>query len=247
MKRWLCLVLAAWIPLAFGCAARQGVPQPKRAWVVEGLPGAVKADGYEIAAVQYRWYGEGFDYSETDVAPILLVFNNNSPEKPQVLALETVGRGFDGDWKPYDVNEATRIIHSSQAFRRGAERTAVGAFVGAAVGAGLGALLGLIGGGGAAVWQGALFGTAIGGVGGGVGGAGGGADLPRRIYDELAHFAWKENPLPAYFTQAGYIYFPTGKGINRLRVTVRTESKVKTYEVGVAPAPEGGDLGPTKR
>jgi len=236
--RLLFILLLCAACCASGCAPTHSLPQPHLVTEPAATPGAVRTARWDIAALGYQYLGQGLDYQSAGLAPVFLVFKNHSQEQPQVLVEEVRGLGR-GEYLPYSIEEACRLVYASNVFEVAAGDAARNGAIGAAVGAGLGALIGLLTGGNDAIWQGALIGGAIGGVGGAVTSIPEAkAQLREATRQELYYYAWREEPLPPQYTRFGYIYLPGNVGIERIRLTVRSAGKVETFEVPIArPAP----------
>lgn len=233
--RGLVAVALVFLMLAGGaCGSRQPLPQPRKVADPADVPGAVLLDAWELAAVEYAYPGQGLDYTEAGLQPVYLVLENKGEGSPQVLVSEVRGVAPDGEYLPYSVDEAQRLIYDSEAFGRMAQGAARRGALGAAAGAGLGALLGLIGGGDN-IWKGAAIGGGIGGLAGaGSSVAGQGEELRRDIETELRQYAWTDEPVPPSFTKVGYVYLPGKVGIERIKVTLREGGELKTYTLPLA-------------
>jgi hypothetical protein len=232
--RMLALLAAGALALAAGCAQRQPLPQPRKVVDPGQVPGAVNTADWEIAAVAYEYMGQGVDYREAGLFPVFLVFKNKSVGvQPSVASAEARGVTLAGEYLPYSVEEATRLVFDSETFRNTTGNVARSGGLGALAGASLGALIGLIGGGDN-IWKGAVIGGTIGAAGGGLAG---GVDSERRlrasIRDELERYAWTDAPVPPTYTQVGYLYLPDKVGVHSLKILVRWEEQVVAYTVPV--------------
>jgi hypothetical protein len=230
------LVLAALVLSLFACA-KEPVPQPRRVVDPSSVQGAAVTDAWDLAAVAYEHYGQGYDYRKAGLEPVLLVVRNKSGTTPRILIEETRSNSRQGMYLPYSVDEATKLVYNAESFTTSAGSAARTGTLTALLGAGLGALLGTIGGGDN-IWEGAL----IGGSAAGLAGAAGGtvqtqADIKGNIYQELSRYAWTSDPIPPTFTKVGYLYFPGGLGIGSVNVTIRTGDRIETYTLPVTGAP----------
>jgi hypothetical protein len=233
------LVPTAWLGtlviLGLTACAREPMPQPRKVVDPSNIDGAMKTDDWDVAAVAYEYYGQGLDYNRAGLAPVFLVFKNKRNLAPTVLYEETRGITPSGEYLPYYIDEAHRLVYNSEAFRISAGQAARSGGVTAALGAGLGALLGTIGGGDN-IWRGAIIGGAAGGVLGSAAGAGSQNDVGGDIRADLYRYAWTNNPSPPQYTKVGYLYFPGGLGVNRVGVTIRTGERIETYVLPVVGA-----------
>jgi len=160
----VCLVLVFFMIAA--CAPTTPLPQPRRVVNPSEVTGAVKTEQWDLAALRYKYYGQGMDYGRAGLDPVFLVFANKSEQTPYVLLEEVRGLGAEGEFMVYTPDEAARLVYASENFRQTARNAArTGAFT-AAVGASLGALIALLGNDD--VLRGAGYGAAIGGLGGAV-------------------------------------------------------------------------------
>lgn len=235
----LTLCLLASLLLVWSCAPTQPLPQPRRVVDPSFSRHAVHTPRWDIAAVSYAYYGQGINYDEAGLDPILLAFKNKSNETPQIFIEEVRGMGNGGEYLVYSPDEAARLVYASESGPTRAGTMGKNTAIGAAAGAGLGALIGLLTGGGDLIWKGALIGTAAGGLTGAAASAPHAeGDLKYIIYQEMRQYAWVQDPLPPQYTRTGYLYFPN-VGIYSVKVTVRTDRDISTYEVPVDMPPRG--------
>jgi hypothetical protein len=231
-------LLASAFFLVWSCAPAQHLPQPHAVVNPSTMANAVRAPRYDLAAAGYAYNGEGFDYIAAGVLPICLALSNKSDSQPQILIEEVRGLSRGGEYLPYSVAEAVRLVVASNAFETGAKNAAVSGGVGAAVGAGLGVLVGLLAGGNDLVWKGALLGGAIGGATGAMSsGPRSQHELRFAVEDELHRYAWNPAPLPPHYSQTGYVYFPSTVGIYSVKVVVRMDKDVATHIVPLSLPP----------
>lgn len=232
--RMLPVVLLA--TLLASCATYTA-PQPQLSPVVEpsSLPGAVRTSEFDIGAEYYVWRGQGLNYVETGVLPVLLLFRNHSGRYPVIYPQECRGIGAGGaEYAPYPMEHAAEILFASTAYKKSAEAAVVGGLTGGAVGAGLGALIGSGFDHGWGAGPGALIGAGIGAV--------GGAAMAQRpsleqyrasLYQEMATYAWRPAPIAPQALVPGYLYFPANVGIHSVRVMLRVDNYVQSYMVPV--------------
>jgi hypothetical protein len=215
-----------------------GYPPPAALVLSEpaGVPGAVSTASWDVAAQAYADDGEGLNFSLAGLCPVLIVLRNKTAGYPLVDPAEVRGLAPGREYPPYPPLEAADVAEATTAFEESAKAAFRGGAAGAVIGAGVGTLLGAAVGGGAALWRGALIGGGIGAFTGAV------ASMPearyqlrRGIETELDTLALKPVPAPPYGMAAGYVYFPSGAGIGWVRVTVRSQGGVSTYDVPVAP------------
>ncbi|WP_428560161.1 MAG: hypothetical protein ACP59X_15925 [Solidesulfovibrio sp. DCME] len=232
--------LAAMLALAVlvsGCAVYTP-PQPQMGPVVNpsSLPGAVHTAEWDIGATRYVWQGQGLNYYDTGLFPVLLLFNNHSNRYPVIYAQECWGIGVNGaEYPPYPVDQAAEVVFASTAYKKSAEAAVVGGLTGAAVGAGLGALIGSGFNYGWGAGPGALIGAGVGALGGAALSQKPSMDQYRAsLYQELSTFAWRPSPIAPGALVPGYLYFPTNVGIHSLRVTLRVDNYTQTYIVPVS-------------
>lgn len=219
--RQLTALLAIVGLLLASCAPTRPLPQPRRVVDPSASPNAVRGELYDIAAVGYDNYGQGLDYAAAGLTPVLLVVRNKSLDRPRIDPQEARGVAADGEYLPYTLSEAERLVFASETFGVTASNAARSGLLLGALGAGLGALIGVIGGGDN-IWKGAA-------IGGGIGAAAGVAgstveaesDLKKVIHEELSQYAWTGDPLPADYTKVGYIYLPGGVGVHSVKIVVR--------------------------
>ncbi len=211
------------------CGKRQPLPQPRKVADPSMLAGAVNTPDWDLAAVAYEYTGQGINYLEAGVLPVFVIFKNKSAMQPDLKMDEARGVAPGGEYLPYSLQEAERLIFDSEAFANTASNVARTGSIGAIAGAGLGALIGLVGGGDN-IWKGAVIGGTIGaGAGGIYGGVGSEDDLKKAVREDLAHYSWSDVPVPADYTKVGYAYLPNNVGITALKVVVRTPDGSKTY------------------
>ncbi len=228
------LLLAVW-----SCAPTQPLPQPRRVVDPSTSQHAVHTPRWDIAAVSYGYYGKGINYDEAGLDPVLLAFKNKSNQTPQIYLEEVRGVGNGGEYLVYSAEEAARLVYASESFSTRAGTIGKNSAIGAAAGAGLGALIGLLTGGNDMIWKGALIGTAAGGVTGAAASAPNAeGDLKNVVLQEMRQYSWQQAPLPPQYTRTGYLYFPN-VGVYKVKVTVRTNKDISTYEVPVDMPPMG--------
>lgn len=231
-------LLACLLAVLCSCAPIQPLPQPHRVVDPSSMSNAVRTPRWDIAAVGYLYSGEGLDYAAAGLSPVCLGLSNKTDERPQILVEEVRGLAPDGEYLPYSIPEAVRLVVSSNAFAATAADAARSGGIGAAVGAGLGVLIGLLAGGNDLIWKGALVGGAIGGASGALSaGSHSQAALRDAAEEELYRYAWRTAPLPPKFSQAGYIYFPGNVGVGRIKVVVRSGKDVATYVIPLSAPP----------
>ena len=227
--------------LAVGCAAcasTQPLPQPRKVADPSTIESAVHAPGWDIAAVGYTNMGSGLDYSKAGLNPVFLVFKNKGKDSPSVAAGEARGVGEAGEYLPYSVDEASRLVFSSETFSVTASKAAKTGALGAVFGAGLGALVGAIGGGDN-IWTGAAIGAAAGALAGSaVSLYDAEEDLQRAVKGELGQYAWTDTPVPAEYTKVGYLYFPGKVGLKSVKIVVRSGEQLQSYDIPLAEFPK---------
>lgn len=230
----LSLVLAC---LLASCAVYTP-PRPQMSNVTDpaALPGAVRTAEWDIGAVRYTWQGQGINYNETGLFPVLLLFKNLSGRYPVIYAEECRGIGVNGaEYPPYAVNQAAEVVFASTAYKKSAEAAVVGGLTGAAVGAGLGALIGSGFNHGWGAGPGALIGAGAGAIGGAALSQQPSMDQYRStLYQEMATYAWRASPLAPGGLVPGYLYFPANVGIHSVRVVLRVDNYAQTYIVPVS-------------
>lgn len=223
--------------LAASCAAHAPRLAPRQAIDPAGVPGAVHTAAWDLAAVSFAPAERGFDYLQAGVFPVLLVFRNKGPGYPLISPAEVVGVAPQASFGAYGVAQAADMVAASTYFQSSAEAAFRGGVAGAVIGAGLGALMGAPWGGDA-VWRGAL-------VGGGFGALTGATmslaqargQLRLAVDDELHMWAWRAVPTPPGAVAVGYVYFPAGRGIDAVTVTIRAGSEVHSHTVPISPPP----------
>jgi len=226
------LLIVAMLSVSVGCAPTQPLPQPRKVIDPSEVSGAVKTQRWDIGAVHYEHFGQGMDYSEAGLDPIFVVFKNKSLQTPTVQIEEIRGVGKDGEYLPYNLDEATALVFASETFSVTTSNAARTGALGAFLGAGLGALIGTIGGGDN-VWKGAAIGAAGGAI---VGGAAGTQtsserDLKRAVRKELTDYGWNNEVVPTDYTKVGYVYFPANMGINQVKLVVRVDNEILRYTI----------------
>lgn len=232
-------LLACLLPAVWSCAPTPLLPQPRRVVDPSTSSHAVHTPRWDIAAVSYGYYGEGINYDEAGLDPVLLAFKNKSNQTPQILIEEIRGVGSGGEYLVYSPDEAARLVYASESFSTRAGTIGKNTAIGAAAGAGLGALIGLLSGGNDLIWKGALIGTAAGGLtGAAVSAPNADGDLKYAVLQEMRQYAWQQAPLPPHYTRTGYLYFPN-VGIYKIKVTVRTDRDISSYEIPVDMPPVG--------
>ncbi|MFP4169055.1 MAG: hypothetical protein ACLFSY_09495 [Desulfonatronovibrionaceae bacterium] len=234
------LVLLGTIFLFAACSPTDPLPQPRRVVDLTDISGAERTPDWELAAVGYEYSGQGVNYRKAGLEPVFLVLRNKSDQKPRILLDEVQGIGPDGEFLPYSVDEAERLVTASETFKLNAKNALKSGTLGAAVGAGLGAIIGSITGGDA-IASGAALGAGFGGMTLGV------ASVPeaqrklkRLIREDLENHAWKETTVAPHMTRMGYVYLPGEEEIDRVRVSVRVEDRVRTYELPVVSVQDSG-------
>ncbi|MEG6550170.1 hypothetical protein V6C53_08040, partial [Desulfocurvibacter africanus] len=118
MREVVAFALMLLMLVGTACGSRQPLPQPRKVADPADVPGAVLLDAWELAAVEYVYPGQGLDYSEAGLEPVYLVLGNKGEGSPRVLVSEVRGVAPDGEYLPYSVDEAQRLIHDSEAFSR---------------------------------------------------------------------------------------------------------------------------------
>ncbi len=202
------------------------------------LPGAVRTAQWDIGATRYVWQGQGLNYYEAGLFPVLLLFNNHSGSYPVIYAQECRGIGVGGaEYPAYSVAQASEVVFASTAYKKSAEAAIVGGLTGAAVGAGLGALIGSAFNHGWGAGPGALIGAGAGAI--------GGATLSQQptmeqyrasLYQEMSTYAWRAQPIAPGALVPGYLYFPANAGIHSVRVVMRVDNAMRTFIVPISPA-----------
>ena len=174
------------------------------------------------------------------LTPCCLLLKTKSNQTPQVLIEEIRGVGSGGEYLVYSPDEAARLgLCFGKLFHQGGHhreeyrhRRRSGARVS-------GALIGLLSGGNDLIWKGALIGTAAGGLtGAAVSAPNADGDLKYAVRQEMHQYAWQQSPLPPHYTRTGYLYFPN-VGIYKIKVTVRTDRDISSYEIPVDMPPPG--------
>lgn len=229
-------LLSALACLVASCAVYTP-PRPQMTSVPNpaSLPGAVRTAEWDIGAVRYAWQGQGINYYETGLFPVLLLVNNHSGRYPVIYAEECRGIGVNGaEYPPYGVDQAAEVVFASTAYKKSAEAAVVGGLTGAAVGAGLGALIGSGFNHGWGAGPGALIGAGAGAIGGAALSQQPSMDQYRAsLYQEMATFAWRPAPIAPGALVPGYLYFPANVGIHSVRVVMRVDNAMQTYIVPV--------------
>jgi hypothetical protein len=225
------------VSLLAACASTRPLPQPRRVADPAEVPGAVRTERWEIAAVGYEYPGQGMNYEEAGLNPVFLIFKNKSDLEPTIDPQEARGVARDGEYLTYSLEESRRLVFASETFENTAYHASKTGAIGAVVGAGLGALIGSVGGGDN-IWKGAVIGGAVGGAGGAAAGVPGRErELKNVIRRELAQYAWTPDPVPEDYTKVGYLYFPD-KNMRAVKVVIRWRDRSETYSVPVANPPE---------
>ncbi len=232
----LSISLLAVLLLVWGCQPVQPLPQPRFAPDPGSTAGGLRTLRWDVAAIGYRYTGQGINYEAAGLYPVFLIFKNKSQQTPVVLLGDVRGRGYRGEYMVYHTDEAARLVMSSEEARNTAANMLRSGTAGAVAGAGLGALIGLLTGGNDRVWQGALIGGAIGGTAGAASSIG---ESRRQLHDavirELHHYKWQETPVLPMSTSSGYLYLPGGLGIDQVTIVVRTDTDVNTLTLPVQP------------
>jgi hypothetical protein len=236
-----CLV---WTPMLGGCAYDEPLPQPRKVIDPSAIQGSTQTQQWDLAAIRYAYLGQGIDYGQAGLTPVLVVVKNKSNAKPVINPKETRAQGTDGEYLPYSVDEALRLVLHSEQFSHTATKAGERAAVGVVIGAGLGALFGLIGGGDAA-WKGAAVGAGVGGV-GGAGSAVLGDDnsFQKAVERDLYQYAWTDEAIPPHYTKVGYVYFPGGHDITSVSVVLRNGNDMATYRLRLFDLQEHPDVNP---
>jgi len=228
------LVLA----LALVSCAVYTPPNPQISGVVDPavLPGAARTAEWDIGAVRYVWSGQGLNYYEAGLFPVLLLLRNHSGRYPVIYAQECMGIGVNGaEYPPYSLAQATEVLFASTAYKKSSEAAVVGGLTGAAVGAGLGALIGSGFNHGWGAGPGALIGAGVGAL--------GGAALSQQptmeqyresLYQEMSTYAWRPTPIAPTALMPGYLYFPANVGIHSVRVVLRVDNQMQTFIVPIS-------------
>ncbi len=233
----LVLALIGLLLMVWSCQPMQPLPQPRRAVDPSTTAGGVQTPQWDVAAVAYQNPGQGLDYVRAGLEPVFLVFKNKSQLSPQVLLSEVRGLGAGGQYLVYSVDEAARLVLASEEFNNTAQNMLRSGAAGAAAGAGLGALIGLLTGGNDRIWQGALIGGAVGGTAGAVSTMGESRQQLRDVvYQELSTYEWRQQPIPPFGTQSGYLYLPGNVGISGVQIQVRTPTEVVTHTLPIVGA-----------
>lgn len=231
------LLAVAVLSLLLGSCATYTPPRPQMTAVVDPatLPSGVRTPEWDLGAVRYRWSGNGLNYYEAGLMPIILIVHNHSNRVPVIYAQECRGVGPGGaEYPPYSMEQAAEVVFASTAYKKSADAAVVGGLTGAAVGAGLGALIGSGFNGGWGAGPGALIGAGLGAV--------GGAALSQRpsmdqyrssLYQEMATYAWRPNPIPPTSIIPGYLYYPASVPISAVHVTLRVDNQIQNYIVPI--------------
>lgn len=232
-KIFLFILLVGFI---VGCAPTHPLPQPRRVVDPSTIQGAVHTEKWDIAALRYVYSGQGLNYTKANLEPVFLVFKNKDFAMPIVRKDEIRGIGKTGEFLPYTEDEALRLVFASESFKQTTRNALRSGSLGAFVGAGLGALFAVIGG------DNALSGAAIGaGIGGMALGVSSVPEAERKlkvmIEQEIYDYAWKEDSIPANITRMGYIYLPGNQGIDRIRIAVRADGEIYSYELKLLDPP----------
>jgi len=215
------------------CMSTHPLPQPKRVIEPSEVNGSIKTVDWDIAVLRYRYEGQGLNYLKAGVLPVFIVFKNKSKKQPYILRSEIHGISPTmGEYLAYSPDETVRLVFASESFKQTSRNVLRSGTLGAVVGAGLGALFAALGGNN--VVKGAAIGGAIGG------GAFSLSKVPEAeqrlrnvIAQEVRTYAWKEDPIPPLMTQMGYVYFPAQKNIQKVLLTVRTNSTIDTYQLPI--------------
>ena len=230
------LVLALSLTLA-SCAVYTP-PNPQISGVVDPatMPGAVHTAEWNIGAVRYVWKGQGLNYYEAGLFPVLLLFGNRSGRYPVVYAQECRGIGVNGaEYPAYSMEQAAEIVFASTAYKKSAEAAVVGGLTGAAVGAGLGALIGSGFNHGWGAGPGALIGAGVGAIGGAAVAQQPSMEQYRAsLYQEMSTYAWRPSPVPPGGLVPGYMYFPANVGIHSVRLMLRVDNQMQTIIVPIS-------------
>ncbi len=231
-------LLALALSLVVAACAVYTPPRPQISNVVDPatLPGAVHTAEWDIGAVRYSWQGQGLNYYEAGLMPVLLLVKNRSGRYPVIYPQECRGIGAGGaEYPPYDVPQAAEVVFASTAYQKSAEAAVVGGLTGAAVGAGLGALIGSGFNHGWGAGPGALIGAGVGALGGAAAAQHPSLEQYRSaLYQEMATYAWQPSPIAPMGMVPGYLYFPATLGIHSLRVVMRVDNQMQTFVVPVS-------------
>ncbi len=213
-------------------------PNPQISGVVDPatMPGAVHTAEWNIGAVRYVWKGQGLNYYEAGLFPVLLLFGNRSGRYPVVYAQECRGIGVNGaEYPAYSMEQAAEIVFASTAYKKSAEAAVVGGLTGAAVGAGLGALIGSGFNHGWGAGPGALIGAGVGAIGGAAVAQQPSMEQYRAsLYQEMSTYAWRPSPVPPGGLVPGYLYFPANVGIHSVRLMLRVDNQMQTIIVPIS-------------
>jgi hypothetical protein len=213
-------------------------PQPQMGPVSNpaSLPGAVRTAEWDIGATRYVWPGQGLNYYDAGLFPVLLLLNNHSGRYPVVYAQECRGIGVNGaEYPPYMPEQAAEVLFASTAYQKSAEAAVVGGLTGAAVGAGLGALIGSGFNHGWGAGPGALIGAGAGMLGGAMLSQHPSMEQYRSaLYQEMTTYAWRASPIAPGALVPGYLYFPNNVGIHSVRVILRVDNYTQTYIVPIS-------------
>lgn len=215
-------------------------PQPQMGPVSNpaSLPGAVHTPQWDIGATWYVWPGQGLNYYEAGLLPVLLLFNNHSGGYPVIYAQECRGIGAGGaEYPPYSPQQASEVLFASTAYKKSAEAAVAGGLTGGLVGAGLGALIGSAFNHGWGAGPGALIGAGAGMVGGAVLAQNPTMEQYRAsLYQEMTTYAWRPSPIAPAAIVPGYLYFPNNVGIQSVRVILHLGNTVQTFIVPISQA-----------
>lgn len=173
-----------------------------------------------VAVEPYNYSGQGLNYYEAGIYPVLVTLTNNSGS-PVVLNPDSiVGTSYNGQGAlGYRPQEAIELVINSQAIEHAAKGAATGAMVGTVAGAFVGLTLGAVLG--VDPGESARVGAKTGFVGGGVGGGGVAVEkMKAEVRQEIDANALRPAVVQPGETKTGWLFLPTEIVYKEIKITV---------------------------
>lgn len=215
------------------CAPYQGVT-PRLVIPANSLINKQTKKMVSVGVQPYSYSGEGLNYYEAGIFPLLVSLTNNSPHSvyfdPEAIVADS---GYGRQYLSYRPQEAIKLVVNSQALQEAAKGAAKGAMVGTVtgtiVGLTLAAVLGVDPG------ESARIGAKTGFVGGGAGGGGVAVErLKAVVREEINTNGLRASTVNPGMTSTGWLFFPAGMRYKEVRITVSRDG-TGTSQVFILP------------
>ncbi len=176
-----------------------------------------------VAVEPYRYSGQGLDYYEAGIYPLLVTLTNNSSTAVVLNPESIIGASYDGqNYLSYRPQEAIESVINSNAMNQAAKGAAAGAAVGTVAGAFVGLTLGAFFG--IDPGESARAGAKAGFVGGGVGGSGTAVEkMKAEVRQEIETNALHIAIVQPGETKTGWLFFPVQISFKDIRIPVSAE------------------------